>query len=172
MKTGQCLFQFYCLETLLCGFCVSCRIIEWLGLEGTSMIIKLQPPSHTRGHHLLHLILDQTAEGPIQPVLEHLQVWCIHNLSRQPAQHLTTLLPSRIIVVTNLPSDLGGEATANLLTAHSVGVPLCASPALTHQSLWRVFRWLEALPYPSEKWRHRAIQHRALYLGCVRAAQV
>lgn len=31
-----------------------------------------------------HLILDQDAQGPIQPSLEHLQGWSIHNLSGQP----------------------------------------------------------------------------------------
>jgi len=34
-------------------------IIEWLGLEGTSMIIKLQPPSRRQGHQSPYLILEQ-----------------------------------------------------------------------------------------------------------------
>jgi len=42
-----------------CSECV--RIIEWLGLEGTSRIIKLQPPRCKQGHQRPHLILDQAA---------------------------------------------------------------------------------------------------------------
>jgi len=33
--------------------------IEWLGLEGTSRIIKLQPLCHMKGHQPPYLILDQ-----------------------------------------------------------------------------------------------------------------
>ena len=46
---------------------VTYRIIEWLGLEETSSIIKLQPPGRRQGHQSPYLILDQTAQGPIQP---------------------------------------------------------------------------------------------------------
>jgi len=49
------------------------RIIEWLGLEGTSRIIKLQPSCCRQGHQPPYLMLDQAALGPIQPGLEHLQ---------------------------------------------------------------------------------------------------
>jgi len=38
-------------------------------------------PHHRQGHQPPHLILDQVAQGPI---LEHLQGWCICNLSGQP----------------------------------------------------------------------------------------
>jgi len=60
------------------------KIIEWLGLEGTSRIIKLQPLCCVQGCQLSHLILDQAAQGPIQPGREHLQGWGIHSLSGQP----------------------------------------------------------------------------------------
>jgi len=50
------------------------RIIEWLGLEGVSRIIKLQPP---------YLMLGQAAQGPIQPDLEHFQGRGTHNLSER-----------------------------------------------------------------------------------------
>ena len=60
------------------------RIIEWLGLEGTSSIIKLQPPHHRQSCQTPHLILDQAAQGPLQPGLERLQGWGIHSLSGQP----------------------------------------------------------------------------------------
>ena len=49
------------------------RITEWSGLEGTSRIMNLQPPCHRQGHQPPHLILDQAAQDPIQPGLEHLQ---------------------------------------------------------------------------------------------------
>jgi len=57
------------------------RIKEWLGLEDTSRIMDLQPPHHRQGHQPPHLKLDQAAQGPIQPRLEHLQGWGIHSLS-------------------------------------------------------------------------------------------
>jgi len=43
-------------------------IVEWLGLEGTSRIIKLQPPPHRQGQQSPYLILDQAAQGSIQPL--------------------------------------------------------------------------------------------------------
>ena len=43
------------------------RIIEWLGLEGTSRNMKLQPLCHRHSHQPPYLILDQAAQGPIQP---------------------------------------------------------------------------------------------------------
>jgi len=60
------------------------RIIEWLGLEGTSRIIKFQLPCLRQGHQPLHLVQNQVAQGPIQPGLENLQGWDIHRLSGQP----------------------------------------------------------------------------------------
>jgi len=60
------------------------EIIEWLGLEGTSRIMKLQPPCHRHGHQPPHLILHQAAQSPIQPGLEHLQGRGIHSPSGQP----------------------------------------------------------------------------------------
>ena len=51
------------------------RITEWLGLEGTSRIMKLQSPHHRQGHRPPQWILDQPAQGPIQPGLEHLHMY-------------------------------------------------------------------------------------------------
>ena len=48
------------------------RIIEWPRLKRTTMIIYFQPP------------LDQAAQSLIQPGLECLQGWGIHNLLGQP----------------------------------------------------------------------------------------
>jgi len=64
-------------------------IIEWLGLEGTLRIMKLQPLCRRQGYQPPYLILDQAAQGLIQPGLEHLQGWGIHNLPGQlvPAPH-------------------------------------------------------------------------------------
>jgi len=45
------------------------RIIEWFGLEGTLKIILFLPPCHGQGH----IPLDQVAQSPIQPSLEHFQ---------------------------------------------------------------------------------------------------
>jgi len=43
----------------------------------------LQPPCHRQGRQPPHLILNQAAQGPMQPGLEHLQGQG-HNLSGQP----------------------------------------------------------------------------------------
>ena len=37
------------------------RVIEWLGLEGTSRIMNLQLPCRMQGHQPPHLLLDQAA---------------------------------------------------------------------------------------------------------------
>jgi len=63
---------------------VSHRIIECLELKENSRIIKLHPPCHMQGQQPPDLILHQAAQGPIQPGLEHLQGWGLHNLSGQP----------------------------------------------------------------------------------------
>ena len=43
-------------------------------------------PCRMQGHQHPHLILDQAAQGPIQPGLERLQGWGIHN-QPVPAPH-------------------------------------------------------------------------------------
>jgi len=43
---------------------------EWPRLEGASRMMNLQPPHHRQGHQLPRFILDQAAQGPIQPGLE------------------------------------------------------------------------------------------------------
>ena len=78
------------------------RITERPGLEGTSRIMNLQPSRHTQGHQPPHLILDQAAQGPIQPILEHLQGQGIHNLSGQLFQHLATLIVNNFPLTSNL----------------------------------------------------------------------
>lgn len=42
------------------------RILEWLGLEGTSGIIKYRTP-YWQDCHPLDKLRDQIAQGPIQP---------------------------------------------------------------------------------------------------------
>ena len=78
------------------------RITELPGLEGTSRIMKLQPPCHMQGHQPSHLMLDQAAQGPIQSDLEHLQGWGIHNLSGQLFQYLTNLFVKNFPLTSNL----------------------------------------------------------------------
>ena len=77
-------------------------LVEWLGMEGTSRIIKLQPPCYRQGCQPPHFILDQAAQGPIQPGLEHLQGWGIHSLSGQLFQHLTTLIVKNFPLISKL----------------------------------------------------------------------
>jgi len=45
-------------------------IIEWLGLEGTSRIIKIQFSCYGQVCQLLDQVLEQIAQGPIQPGFE------------------------------------------------------------------------------------------------------
>ena len=50
--------------------------MAWVGRD--LKIMNLQPhPCHRQGHQPPHLILDQAAQDPIQPGLEHLQGWGI-----------------------------------------------------------------------------------------------
>jgi len=53
-------------------------LTERPGLEGTSRIVKLQCHSHRQGRHPPYVMLDQAAQGPIQPALEYLQGWTGH----------------------------------------------------------------------------------------------
>jgi len=46
--------------------------------------MNLQPPCHRQGRQPPYLIVDQAAQGPIQPGLEHLQGRGIHSLSGPP----------------------------------------------------------------------------------------
>ena len=78
------------------------RITEWSGLEGTLRIMNLQPPLRRQGHQPSRLIPAQAAQGTIQPGLEHLQGWGIHNLSEQLFQHLTTLIVKNFPLTSNL----------------------------------------------------------------------
>ena len=76
------------------------RITECPSLEGTSRIIKLQPPCHRQGHQPLYFILDQAAQGPTQPGLEHLQGQDISLGSL--FQHLTTRIVKNFLLTSNL----------------------------------------------------------------------
>ena len=51
---------------------------------------------------LLDHVLDQAAQGPIQPGLEHLQGWAIHSFSGQQCQYLTILLVKNFPLTSNL----------------------------------------------------------------------
>ncbi|NXJ61016.1 SNTG1 protein, partial [Rostratula benghalensis] len=66
-------------------YCLSaadCRIIlrVWLGRDLNSPSIKFQPPCHGQGR----LPLEQVAQSPVQPDLQHFKRWGIHSFSRQP----------------------------------------------------------------------------------------
>ena len=49
------------------------RIVQWLGMEEALRIIKFQLLGHRQICQLLDQELDQAANGPIQPGLQHLQ---------------------------------------------------------------------------------------------------
>ena len=71
-------------------------IIEWPGLKRTTMIIEFQPPCYVQCCQPP----DQAAQSHIQPGLECLQGWGIHNLLGQPVpvchHPLSEKLPSNI----------------------------------------------------------------------------
>ena len=56
------------------------RIIEWRGLKRSTMTIYFPPPCYVQGRQPL----DQSALCHMQPGLECLQGWGIHNLQGQP----------------------------------------------------------------------------------------
>ena len=68
------------LEKTMFPFSPSLRIIEWPGLKRTTMISEFQPPCYVQGRQPP----DQAAQNHIQPGLECLQGWGIHNLLGQP----------------------------------------------------------------------------------------
>ena len=55
------------------------RIREWFGLEATFKNLLVHPHCHGQGH----LSLDQVAQSPVQPDLEHFQWRGTHNFSGQ-----------------------------------------------------------------------------------------
>jgi len=81
--------------------------MAWVGRN--PRVIKFQTRCHRQGHQPPDVALDQDAQGPIQPGLEHLQGWGIHSLSGQPvpaSHHLhgkeLSLSPA---VIMNLSSE-------------------------------------------------------------------
>ena len=52
---------------------------------------QVSTPCHRQAHQPADLALEQVAQGPIQPGLEHLQGWGIHRLSGQPVPALTAV---------------------------------------------------------------------------------
>jgi len=64
--------------------------------------MKLQPPCHMQGHQPPYLILDQAAQGLIQPGPEHLQGWGTHNHSVQPVSAHHHNLDKELPPITNL----------------------------------------------------------------------
>ena len=70
------------------------RIIGWPGLKRTTMTIKFQPPCYVQGRQPP----DQAAQSHIQPGLECLQGWGIHNLF----QYVTTLRAKNFLLISNL----------------------------------------------------------------------
>ena len=81
---------------------VSIIITEWPGLKRTTMIIKFQPPCYVQGRQPA----DQAAQSHIQPGLECLQGWGIHNILGQLFQCVTTLCVKNFLLISNLNSPV------------------------------------------------------------------
>jgi len=58
------------------------RTMAWVGRDPKDQ--QAPTPCHIQGHQPPYLTLEQAAQGPVQPGLEHLQGWSIHSLSEQP----------------------------------------------------------------------------------------
>jgi len=73
--------------------------MEWLSLEVTLKIINIQLLCHAQGCQPL----DQAAQGPIQPVLKHLQGCSTHNFFGQsvPVPHCP-LSENNFFLISNL----------------------------------------------------------------------
>ena len=69
------------------------RFIEWPGLKRTTGIIEFQPPCYVHGRQPL----DEAAQSHIQPGLEGLQGWGIHNLHGQPVPVCHHLLSEKLL---------------------------------------------------------------------------
>ena len=65
-------------------------VTEWPGVKRTTMIIEFQLDGS--GELEGHQTLDQTTQSHIQPGLECLQGWGIHNLLGQPVSMCVTTL--------------------------------------------------------------------------------
>ena len=89
------------------------RIVEWLGLEGTSSIIEFQPSCHGQGCQPLDLVLDHIAQGPIQPGLKHLQDSAYTTSLGSLFQHLTSLSVKKI------PPDNMEDSVRNWIMFHA-----------------------------------------------------
>ena len=56
--------------------------MAWVGRDPKDH--QVPNPHHRHGHQPPDLLLDEAAQGSIQPGFEHLQGWGIHSLSGQP----------------------------------------------------------------------------------------
>jgi len=92
--SGQCLLEFP-----IPSFSLSLhRVIEWPGLEGTSRIMKLQPPHHRQGHQLHISDQPRLPRAPSNLALNTSRDGQgIHSLSGQLFQHLTTLSVNNLL---------------------------------------------------------------------------
>ena len=82
----------------ICAWIQYHRIIEWPGLKRTTVIISFQPPCYVQDRQPA----DQAAQSHIQPGLECLQGWGIHNLLGQLFQCVTTLCVKNFLLISNL----------------------------------------------------------------------
>ena len=71
--------------------------MAWIGMDFKDHESLTSLPGRATNLHL-----DQDAQGPIQPGLEHLQGQNIHNLSGQPVPHLATLIVKNFPLTSNL----------------------------------------------------------------------
>ena len=76
---------------------------EWVGLEGTSRIMKLQPPATGRATNLHISYQPRLPRAPSNLALNTSRNgWGIHSLSGQLFQHLTTLTVKNFPLTSNL----------------------------------------------------------------------
>ena len=76
------------------------RIIDWLGLEGISRIIRFH--LQRAGLPTARSSIRSRCWGPIQPGLKHLQGWVIHNLFGQPVPEPHRSVSEKLPLTSNL----------------------------------------------------------------------
>ena len=140
-------------------------LTERPGLEGTSRILKLQCHSHRQGRQPPYLMLDQAAQGPIQPALEYLQGWTGH------PQPLWAAVPAlHHSQSKELPSDIQPKSSLLPLTTISP-CPAVISPFKELTPLLFVgspldterLQWCHPTAFSSPGWTSPAPWTRQLY---------
>ena len=119
--------------------------MEWPGLKRTTMIIEFQPPCYVQGRQPS----DQAAQSHIQPGLDCLQGWDIHNFLGQPVQCVTTFWVKNFPLISNL-----NLPCPSLKTIHPCPVKKPTSGRSIQSYFWKYICFPSAAVYDNWPWSH------------------